>query len=75
MKVEVDGATKYLKVAGKVVVTVSVINGQLHCDWDEEWKGWEDFHKSEDVIILVERMVNMLTAGGKGQGKEKNKDA
>lgn len=76
VKVEAEGATKFLKVAGKVVVTVSVDNGQLQCDWDTEWKGWEDFHKSEEVITLVERMVGLLKGGGgKGDGKGKNKNA
>ena len=75
VRVEVSGPTKFLKVAGKVVVTVSAVDGRLQCDWDEEWKGWEDFHKNEKVIELVDRVVTMLKGGGKGQGKGKNKNA
>ena len=52
---------KSLKVAGKVVVTVSVVDGQLHCDWDVEWKGWEDFHKSEDITGLFEKVKNLFS--------------
>ena len=58
-----------------MVVAVSAPDGRLQCDWDEEWKGWEDFHKNEKVIELVERVVTMLKGGGKGQGKGKNKNA
>ena len=39
------GPTKFLKVAGKVVVTVCVVDGRLQCEWDEEWKAWEDGRK------------------------------
>ena len=70
-----DGPTKFLKVRGKVVVTVSVVDGQLHSDWDEEWKGWEDFHKSEEIIGLLEKVKNFISGGGKGEGKgKKGKD-
>ena len=75
VRVEVSGRTEFLKVAGKVVVTVSALDGRLQCDWDEERKGWEDFNINEKVTELVERVVTMLKGGGKGQGKGKNKNA
>ena len=60
VRVEVEGPTKFLKVRGKVVVTVSVVDGQLHCDWDEEWKGWEDFHKNGEITKLFEKVKKLL---------------
>ena len=71
VRVEVEGPTKFLKVRGKVVVTVSVVDGQLHSDWDEEWKGWEDFHKSEEIIGLLEKMKNFISGGVREREKEK----
>ena len=41
MRVEVKGLTDFLKMAGKVVVTVSVVDGRMYCAWGEEWKGWK----------------------------------
>ena len=34
--VEKGSPMKSLKAGGKVVVTVSVVEGRLHCDWDEK---------------------------------------
>ena len=64
-----EGPTKFLEARGKVVF---VVDGQLHCDWDEEWKGWEDFHKSEEIIGLLEKIKKLLS-GGRG-GKEREQE-
>ena len=38
VRVEVDGPSKDLKVEGKVVLTVSCVDGVLVCEWGETWK-------------------------------------
>ena len=35
VRVEVEGPTKFMRVGGKVVVTSSVVDGELHCEWAE----------------------------------------
>ena len=74
IRAEVDGPTKYIKAGlgaeGKVIVTVTCKkNGALVCDWDESWKGWDEFHGSAEIKTLTEK-CNKLLGGGKGSGKK-----
>ena len=73
LRVEVAGPTKFLKVGGKVAVTASVVDGELHCEWADDWKVWEELHASQEMTDLFGKVIKKLSGGGKGKGKDKNK--
>lgn len=73
VRVEVEGPTKFMKVGGKVVVTSSVVDGELHCEWAEGWKVWEDVHQNEAFIELFKKTEKLLRGRIKGRGKAKIK--
>ena len=67
-----DGSTKTLKVKGDVKVSVSIRDGRMQYEWEEEWKGKENLHSSPELKKLIEKVDLMLSGdGGKGQGKGK----
>ena len=76
VRVEVDGPSKYIKAGvgaeRKVIVTVTCKDGALACEWEEKWKGWEEFHGSAEMKSLTEKCNGML-GGGKGTGKNGGK--
>ena len=73
VRVEVEGPTKFMKVGGKMVVTTFVVDGELHCEWAEGWKVWEDLHQNEAFIELFKKAEKMVTGADKGKGKGKDK--
>ena len=70
IRVEVGGQSKHLKVEGKVVLSVTCVDGCVVCDWEETWGIWEDLHGSTELKTLTDACNKMLLGGGKGKGKE-----
>ena len=60
VRVDVDGPSKTLKVEGKVVVTVTCVDGQLVFDWVESWKSWAWLHDSVSLRAAA-RQITELT--------------
>ena len=69
--VVVDGPSKILKVEGKTVLTIACADGHLNCEWEEEWKNWDELQKSAELKLLLEHGKKILTSGGKGKSKGK----
>jgi hypothetical protein len=69
----IDGPSKYLKVEGKIVLTVSCAEGGLVYEWEEKWKNWGELHGSPEIKTLTEKSTKLISGGGKGEGKAKGK--
>ena len=69
----IDGPSKYLKVEGKTVLTVSCAEGGLVYEWVEPWKNWVELHGSPEIKTLIEKSTKLISGGGKGEGKTKGK--
>ena len=69
----IDGPSKYLKVEGKIVLTVSCAEGGLVYEWVEPWKNWGELHGSPEIKTLTEKSTKLISGGGKGEGKAKGK--
>ena len=69
----IDGPSKYLKVEGKIVFTVSCADDGLVYEWEEKWKNWEELHGNAEIKALVEKSTKLISGGGKGEGKSKGK--
>ena len=73
IRVEVDGPSKHIKAQGKEILTVTCKDGAWVCDWEDTWKGWDEFHGSEEIKTLTEKCNKLLWGGGKGQSKKGGK--
>ena len=71
VKYVTDGASKYLKVEGKVVVTVSCTDGGMVYEWEEKWKNWGELHGSPELKVLTDKSNKLISGGGKGESKRK----
>ena len=69
VRVDVEGISKHLKVEGKIVVTVSCVDGSLVFDWIDTWRVWSDLHDSVEFKKLVTECKSLVAGKGKGKGK------
>ena len=63
----IEGPSKYLKVEGKIVLTVSCAEGGLVFEWEEKWKNWEELHGDAEIKALVENSTKLISGGEKGK--------
>lgn len=71
--VRIDEEAFIMKVGGRTVLEVSMVNGRLALDWKcEEWKSWNDLLTAQEFCELVEQCNSApeKSAKGKGQGKK-----
>ena len=73
VRYSIEGPSKYLKVEGKTVLTVSCADEGLVYEWEKKWKNWEEFHWNAEIKALVEKFTKLISGGGKGEGKSKGK--
>ena len=72
IKWDAESAEKTLKVNSSTKVTVSVLEGALHCEWDQSWKERETFFSSPELQALLKTCGDMVAGTGKGKGKGKS---
>ena len=71
-KLNVDEKEGVLKLAGQVVVTVSVNNDTLSFKWHGEWTAWREFIDDPEIEAIKEHAKDTLArASPKGGGKGK----
>ena len=71
VKYLVESPSKYLKVEGKTVLTVSCTDGGLVYEWEGKWKNWGELHGSPEVKALIDKCSKLFSGGGKGESKGK----
>ena len=68
IRVEVEGPSKIIKAQGKEILTVTCKDRVLVYDWEDTWKGWDEFHGSAEIKTLTEK-CNKLLGGGRERGR------
>ena len=68
--VRIDTETNAMKVYDKQILKVTVVEGEMMYEWEEEWRVWAELHDSHEMKELVVRVEKMLQVVGKGMGKK-----
>ena len=74
-EVEIDDHYTKMAIAGKTVVQVSSVPGDLKVEWAHGWAAWDEFQSSAQLQQIMDRANQVLKKQGKGTGKSKSKDA
>ena len=68
---DIEGAENTLKIKNVVKVIVIVVDGKLHCEWEQSWKERVGFMTSLELQELLTRLGAMVTGAGTGTGTGK----
>jgi hypothetical protein len=74
-EVEIDDHYTKMAIAGKTVVQISSVQGDLKVEWAHGWAAWDEFQSSAQLQQIMDRANQVLKKQGKGTGKSKSKDA
>ena len=72
---EIDDHYTKMAIAGKTVVQISSVQGDLKVEWAHGWAAWDEFQPSAQLQQIMDRANQVLKKQGKGTGKSKSKDA
>ena len=73
-EIEIDEGYTSMKVGPNVVVTLSIQQQKLQCDWLDTWSQWQDLQNSPELKQLIDRANDMLQKrqAAKGHGKSQH---
>lgn len=74
-EVEIDEHYTKVAIAGKTIVQISSVQGDLKVEWAQSWAAWDEFQASAQLQQIMDKTKAVLQKQGKGTGKSKSKDA